>query len=234
MSSVRFYIFSEVQAMKFINLTGQKFGKLTVKKCYRKNNITYCDCVCDCGNKKTTRSISLRCGDTNSCGCIRKEKAMLTAKHKKSNSRIYRSWANMKARCSNKNNSRYYCYGANGIKVCDEWLNDFQAFYEWSMSNGYTDELTIDRIDVNGNYEPSNCRWTTVKEQNNNTRRNRLITYNGKTQTLSQWAEELGIKYKTLQNRIDKCHWTVEKAFTTDIDVPKRNKRCKNGDDYAC
>ena len=99
--------------------------------------------------------------------------------------------------------------------MCDEWLHDFKAFYDWAMSHGYSDNLTIDRIDVNGNYEPSNCRWATMKEQANNTRRNHLITYNGKTQTLQQWANETKIKYNTLYMRIYKLHWDIERALTT-------------------
>ena len=119
----------------------------------------------------------------------------------------------MKCRCYRNKETAYKYYGDRGIIVCDEWLNDFQAFYDWAMANGYDDTLTIDRIDVNGNYEPSNCRWVSRKVQMNNTRRNHLITYNGKTQTIAQWAEELNIKQNTLLYRIRRG-WSIEKALT--------------------
>ena len=120
----------------------------------------------------------------------------------------------MKTRTTNKNCPEYKNYGGRGIKICDEWLSDFRKFYYWSINNGYKDELTIDRIDVNGNYEPSNCRWTTQKVQQNNRTNNHNITYNGETHTMKQWAERLGIKYKTLERRINAYHLTIEKAFT--------------------
>ena len=118
-------------------------------------------------------------------------------------SRLKIAWKNMRQRCYNPN-FIYYCnYGGRGITICDEW-QDFYAFERWAYANGYSDELTIDRIDNNGNYEPSNCRWVTMKVQNNNKRSNRLITYNGKTQTESQWADELGISFAVLRNRLHK------------------------------
>ena len=137
-----------------------------------------------------------------SCGCLVKENHICT--HNKSYTRLYRIWQKTKQRCYNENHKHFQYYGARGITVCDEWKNDFQVFYEWAINNGYSDELTIDRINVNGNYEPSNCRWATRKEQMNNTRQNRFITYNGKTQTAKQWSEELGIKYPTLQGRLQR------------------------------
>lgn len=97
----------------------------------------------------------------------------------------------MKQRCCGYNAKSYKHYGGRGITVCEEWRNSFEAFYEWAMANGYSDSLTLDRIDVNGNYEPSNCRWATMKEQNNNKRNNRNITYKGETHTLAQWIEIL-------------------------------------------
>lgn len=122
-------------------------------------------------------------------------------KHGLWNTRIYRIWQRMKTRCYNKNFQHFKDYGGRGIKVCDEWLNDFMAFYKWAVDNGYNDNLTIDRIDVNGNYEPNNCRWLTNDEQQNNKRNNILLTYNGKTQTITQWANELGIKRSQIQYR---------------------------------
>ena len=121
--------------------------------------------------------------------------------HGKYKSRIYHTYKHMKQRCYNKNCKDYKNYGRRGIKICDEWLNKFMAFYNWAYDNGYADTLTIDRIDVNGNYEPSNCRWATQKQQSNNKRNNVLLTYNGKTQNMAQWAEELDINGGTVRMR---------------------------------
>lgn len=121
----------------------------------------------------------------------------------------------MKERCNNPKNKQYKYYGAKGVKVCYEW-NDFEVFYNWACKSGYKDGLTIDRKDVNGNYEPSNCRWITQQEQANNTTRNRNIEYNGKIQNITQWAKELDIDRNTLYARF-RNGWSVEKAFTTPV-----------------
>lgn len=122
-------------------------------------------------------------------------------KHGKKGTKLYNTWLHMKTRCYNKNYNRYDDYGGRGITICDEWINDFKAFYDWSMSNGYKDNLTIDRIDVNGNYEPDNCRWADRKTQANNRRNNVYLTYNGKTKTISQWSRELNIPENTIRSR---------------------------------
>lgn len=208
--------------MKYIDLTGQKFGRLTVVK--RVENYVSPKgqkqaqwlCKCKCGNLIVVRCGSLRTGNNLSCGCLGKEhRTSSLTTHGHCNNRLYRTWQNMKGRCYNSHSTRYKDYGGRGITVCDEWLHDFQPFYDWAMANGYDDNLTIDRIDVNGDYEPNNCRWTTSKEQANNTRRNRLITYNGKTQTVQQWADETGISYNALLARINKLNWNIERALTT-------------------
>lgn len=129
----------------------------------------------------------------------------------------------MKTRCYNKNYEHFKHYGERGIKVCEEWLNDFMTFYNWSMSNGYKDNLTIDRIDVNGNYEPSNCRWLTNEEQQNNKRRNIRLTYNGKTQTITQWARELGIKRELIERRHRRGYIDKACLFGTRILYKKYN-----------
>ena len=135
----------------------------------------------------------------------------------KNKSHLYNSWRGMRARCYNKKDKSYYWYGARGITICDEWKNDYTAFKEWALSNGYEEGLTIERIDTNGNYEPSNCCWKTRKEQANNTRKNHLVEYNGKVQTISQWAEELNIDHDVLFSRINKFHWTMERAVNTKV-----------------
>lgn len=132
--------------------------------------------------------------------------------HGDTGTRLHRIWQNMKARCYRKSAREYENYGGRGITVCEEWRSNYEKFKEWAINNGYADNLTIDRINVNGNYEPTNCRWITNKEQQNNRRDNACYEFNGETKTLAQWSEELGICYKTLQKRIRK--WGVEKAFT--------------------
>lgn len=138
-------------------------------------------------------------------------------KHGGKGTRLYDIWCGMKSRCYNKNDSHYYRWGGRGIIICSAWLLDFSNFRDWAYKNGYAENLTIDRINNNGNYEPSNCRWITSAEQNNNQRTNRMITYKGKTQNMKQWSKELNINYGTLKSRLDDSHWSVEKAFETRV-----------------
>ena len=129
--------------------------------------------------------------------------------------RIRRIWNNMKHRCYNQNDSCYHIYGARGITVCDEWLKSYRPFYDWAMANGYSDDLSIDRIDNNKGYSPDNCRWATAKQQAMNTSRNRLLTYNGQTKTLGEWAEESGVYYSKLRNRLEYGH-PLEEAMNAE------------------
>ena len=135
-------------------------------------------------------------------------------KHQMSYTRLYKTWQGIKSRCTYRGDSQYNRYGGRGITFCKEWL-DFQVFCDWAMANGYSDKLTIDRINVNGNYEPSNCRWVDRKTQANNRTNNRVITYQNKSHTLTEWSEILGIKYETLAARLNKYKWSVEQAFST-------------------
>lgn len=139
---------------------------------------------------------------------------MSNGTHKMSYTRLYKTWMGMRCRCSYTNDKAYNAYGGKGIKVCDEWQK-FESFRQWALANGYADNLTIDRIDNNGNYEPNNCRWVDRKTQANNRTSNRIITYNNESHTLSEWAEILGIKYETLSARLNKYKWSVEQAFST-------------------
>lgn len=205
---------------KCLDLTGQKFGKLTVIKQaehYISPKGKYKArwfCLCECGNEVIVHADSLKSGRTTSCGCVRKEKTSnINKKHGLRNSRLYIVWNNMKERCYNPNHNHYKHYGARGITICDEWKNDFQSFYDWAMSNDYKEDLTIDRIDVNGNYEPSNCRWITNKEQQRNRTNNKLITINGETKCLPEWCELLNLNYNTVRTRINNYHWSPERAL---------------------
>lgn len=146
---------------------------------------------------------------------------MLREKHNMTHTRLYRTWCNMKGRCYRKTMKRYNMYGGRGIKVCDEWKKSFICFADWALTNGYQDNLTIDRIDVNGNYEPNNCRWVSNLEQQSNRTNNRFIKYKGETKTLSEWARLFNLKNKTLEKRINKG-WSLEKAFNT---RPLENKK---------
>lgn len=129
--------------------------------------------------------------------------------------RLYSIYMNMKSRCYYDKNPRFKNYGARGIKICCEWLEDYLTFKAWALNCGYLNNLTLDRIDVNGNYEPDNCRWVSNKYQQNNKTNNNYIEYKGEIKTLSQWSEFLNIGYKTLQKRIN--NWGVEKAFSTPV-----------------
>lgn len=149
-----------------------------------------------------------------------KAKTYVGRKHKMHGLRkhpLYKRWINIKTRCYNENRSDYKYYGGKGIIMCDEWKNDFMSFYDWSMENGYFDELTIDRIDVNGNYDPDNCRWVDTKTQLNNMSSNKNIEYDGKTQTISEWSEELNMKYSSLYGRLESHKWDIERALTEEL-----------------
>lgn len=153
---------------KIIDLTGQRFGNLMVLEFaqYDKYNRASWSCLCECGNNVVVASNNLRRGLTQSCGCMRnKRTSERFRKHGMHGSSLYKRWKSMKERCSDIHNPRY---GGRGITVCDEWKNDFQAFYDWSMANGYSEKLQLDRINNDGNYEPTNCRWVTPKANSEN------------------------------------------------------------------
>jgi len=200
-----------------IDLTGQRFGKLVAISIEKKSDSstrTYWNCVCDCGGKRVVSNDHLRSGDVTDCGCARKHVSRWS-KHNMYNSRLYGIWSLMKERCCNPKRKEYPNYGGRGICVCEEW-KEAKNFIEWSLNNGYSDELTIDRIDNNGNYCPKNCRWISRKEQMQNRRNNHYISFEGKTLTLTQLAKENGLTYSQLYKRL-KLGWTLEKAISEPI-----------------
>lgn len=195
------------------DLTGKKFGKLTVvKKVERKNRSNQWLCKCDCGKEVVCYQYNLERGTSTSCGCLRSYYAKKTRScHGESTGKFYKKWSSIKTRCYNKNTPCYKNYGGRGIKMCDEWL-DFWNFREWAYKNGYSEGLTLERIDVNGNYEPSNCKWIPMKEQAINKRNNSFIEYGGKRQTLSQWSKELGVGKEVLSYRY-RAGWAPEECL---------------------
>lgn len=191
---------------KIIDLTGQRFGRLTVLEidCMPHKGHSRWICVCDCGEYVSVPSDCLRLGKSKSCGCLYRETIRTAGqKHGLRHTRLYQTWRSMKDRCYNPNNKWYKDYGGRGIYVCEEWRNDVKAFYDWAIANGYRDDLTIDRINVDGNYEPSNCRWADKKTQSNNRRACRFITAFGQTKTMKEWAEFVGISYNSLRWRLN-------------------------------
>lgn len=199
-----------------IDLAGERYGKLTVLEYSHtdpKSRKSFWKCRCDCGNTTVICASNLRSGNTVSCGCgeIENRKRLMKVfyeehfRHGEAYSRIHRIWAHMKERCSNPCSKNYPQYGGRGISVCDEWRgpNGFEAFFDWAMSSGYSDDLTIDRIDTNGNYTPQNCRWATPTVQANNRRTNRLVTINGETKSLAEWCRIYGKNYQTVYCRIE-------------------------------
>lgn len=187
------------------DLTGRRFGRLTVieETDERRSGSVVWLCKCDCGTYKRVSTHCLKSGGTQSCGCYNRE---IITTHGESKTRLYRTWQGIKDRCTKPSCPEYENYGKRGIKMCDEWLNSFEAFRDWSKANGFVEDAkrgkcTIDRIDVNGDYDPSNCRWVDMKVQCRNRRNNAVIECDGGSHCLSEWAEILNAPYSMLVSR---------------------------------
>jgi hypothetical protein len=214
-----------------IDLAGQRFGRLVaVSIAYRRNG-AYWQCRCDCGGANVVRTALLRNGHVRSCGCGAKEQAKLNCKKwrqrnewipEQLRSGLKNCYRNMLRRCTDSFNIRWDCYGGRGIQVCNAWIGSDgrRRFYEWALTAGYQKGLQIDRIDVNGHYEPANCRFVDAITQANNTRRNRLITWREKTMSAADWAREFGLSYASMQHRLDRG-WPMERIASQ----PQRVRR---------
>ena len=210
---------------KFRDLTGMKFGRLTVisrAEDYVSPNGRHrvqWVCRCDCGVEKIVLGEALTSGRTISCGCAHREIASRSNQtHGKTDTRLYGVWCAMKRRCHNSNVPEYARYGGRGISICEEWDKSFETFEIWALSTGYDPdakrgECTLDRIDNNGNYCPANCRWVSQRDQMNNVSYNRLITHNGETHTLAEWAREYNIPYARLSQRISRYGYSFEESL---------------------
>ena len=213
--------------MRYEDLTGRRFGRLVVLKRTNDhvkkngNKQTVFLCRCDCGNVRKVLAYNLKNGHSLSCGCLGFERrTQVRTKHRETGTRLYRIWYHMRERCNREQNNRFTVYGGRGIKVCEAWDKSYEAFRSWALQNGYSENLTLDRKNNDLWYSPENCRWATPKEQANNTRKNRLISYNGITRTLSEWSDIVKIKQSTIAHRLN-AGWSVEKALF----MPLRGER---------
>jgi len=204
------------------NIVGQKYNRLTVIEFIESiGNKRYWLCRCECGNTSRVETYALTSGKIKSCGCYAREfngKAGIT--HGLSNKTIYNTWKTMLHRCENRTDKRYNNYGGRGITVCEEW-HDIVKFYNWAVDNGYKEGLSIDRINGNGNYEPSNCRWATREEQANNLKSNKKYTVNGRTESIKTWGKISGIPECVISSRIRRG-WDVEEAVTLKVNKTRK------------
>lgn len=207
----------------FKDLTGRRFGRLVAQSFEKTTKGTFWLCICDCSGKARIRTPSLTTGRTNSCGCLWRETVPgMLRTHQQSTTDIYRIWTLIIQRCENPRNPSYPRYGGRGIQLCSVWRKSFETFAA-DIGPRPSARHSVDRIDNARGYEPSNCRWATREEQANNSRKNRLVTFNGETKTLSQWESATGISQHTLLTRLTQLGWSVEKALTTP--ARKMNKR---------
>ena len=202
---------------KLRDLTGQTFGRLTAIRPdgQNKHRQTFWICKCSCGKEVRVIGYNLTQGTTRSCGCLVKDNPT-HMKHngKKEYPRLYRIWKGMKCRCYSPKGQNNSYYGGRGITICPEWEKDFTSFRDWALNNGYSEELTLDRIDVNGNYCPENCRWASLEQQSRNKRDTVLLELNGEVRPLIEWSEIYNINYHTLYNRVTNQGMSLEEAIS--------------------
>lgn len=193
--------------MKRKSHIGKRYGKLVVLRLVASNDTKsrLFECQCDCGNKKIISESGLY--KTQSCGCLAKKVALTKGSHRDSKSILYKKWRNMKARCYNQNAKQYQYYGGRGIKVCNEWRYDYSLFKEWAIKNGYNQNLSLERIDCNGDYCPENCTWIPLVKQSSKKRRNHNILYEGKLWSVSQIAEHFGVHRRTILRHLKNNDW---------------------------
>lgn len=196
--------------------SGDKFGRLTVLRFSHSSGrgLRIWECRCECGNTVFAKALDLKRKAVRSCGCLRTEILKKPKTHGMAYSRLNGIYRKMKQRCYNPKIKNYRNYGSRGITVCDECLNGFEPFMEWAINNGYSEELTLDRVNNDGAYSPENCAWRTYKEQGNNRRGNKHLSLHGETHTLAEWARLLGMKPQTLAARINRHGWDIERALT--------------------
>ena len=214
--------------MNIRNYDGMRFGRhVVIKRDHKdKNGKWWFLCKCDCGKEFYLGGSHVL--ENVGCGCGTGKQNIT---HGKSKTRLFKVWTSLKTRCNNPNSPSYKNYGGRGITICDEWKSDFMNFWEWSYANGYDDkagfmECTLDRIDCDGNYEPSNCRWVDLTTQNNNKRCNHRLTLNGVTHTMGEWAKIRGMTVFALSRRI-RSGWSVEDALMRPIDEERASHRKK-------
>lgn len=203
---------------------GDAYGKLTiVSEVDQTGNGRRFLCKCDCGQEKEVNLSKLRSGNTKSCGCFQLEsRGRANITHGMTGSRLYNIWYGMKDRCTNPNSSTFNYYGGRGIRFSDEWKN-FAPFMEWALSNGYQDDLTLERKDVDKNYDPGNCEWVSMRVQNLNKRNTLLVEYKGETKPLKTWCKELGKDYLRVWKRLNRG-WSTSDAFEVKCGGSARNK----------
>lgn len=200
--------------MSILNLAGHRYGRLTVLKyAHTLKGVSWWVCVCDCGNERTIRSNSLRTNNTTSCGCLQKEKHVeLVTRHGFSKERLYRTWTDIKSRCFNPNTGYYSEYGGRGITMCVEWREDFVVFREWALNNGYEDDLTIERLDVDGDYTPRNCTWIPMSAQGFNRRATRFVTFQDLKMTANEFSKAFQINHRAVVRGVDRG-WDADRII---------------------
>jgi hypothetical protein len=225
----------------FKDKTGMRFGRLTVLKRdgYMRDHHVAWLCQCDCGRIIRVGTNSLTSGNTKSCGCLEHDLLVeRNTKHGLSQERLYGIWCGIKKRCYDDNEKCYKHYGGRGIKVCDEWLHDYPAFREWALQAGYDKdaghgECTLDRIDVDGDYCPDNCKWVTMKEQSLNTHRNVYLEHNGEKHSITEWADLYGINRTTFRTRLLRLGWSMEEALNIKPDHKNFKLRKEYGNEQS-